>query len=191
MLDANSASSDEGAGTALFDDALQRANAGRKLVIYERETGLFAYWYIALRCEEECYRALRYQRPLSIAIVEPDHASDTWAVAEQITGALEQRLRNVDLPGYLGNARYIIVMPETGQGDALGVLERIEEDVAGIQWGLAAYPRDGANFDQLYEVAARRLEFGDGAQTAPPTIFQRDEQSQPSQIDGQDADFLT
>ncbi len=162
MQDSISADNNERADASPFGEASRRVNAGRKLVIYERETGLFAYWYIALRCEEECYRAQRYQRPLSIAVVEPEHTSDTWTVTEQITGALEKRLRKADLPGYLGNARFVLVMPETGQDGALDVLRRIGTDVAEIRWGLAAFPQDGRNFDQLYEIAARRLELEDG-----------------------------
>ena len=177
MVTSNSASNNERSDSDPVDEALQRVNAGRKLVIYERETGLFAYWYIALRCEEECYRAQRYQRPLSVAVVEPDHTSDSWAIAKEITGALEKRLRKVDLPGYLGNARYVIVMPETGPDDALGVVRCIEEDVVEMQWGLATFPQDGGNFDQLYEVAARRLEVGDGAQRVPPTLLKRGERA--------------
>jgi len=168
-----SADNNERANMNPFDEALERVNAGRNLVIYERETGLFAYWYIALRCEEECDRAQHYQRPLSIAVMAPDHTSDTWTIAEQVTGALEKRLRKADLPGYLGNARFVLVMPETGQDDALDVLRRIEDDVAEVQWGLSAFPQDGRNFDQLYEIAARRLDLGDGVQGVTQMLFKR------------------
>lgn len=173
MQNSISASNNERSDANPFDEALRRVNADRKLVIYERETSLFAYWYIALRCEEECYRAQRYRRPLSLAVVEPEHTSDTWAVAEQITGALEKCLRRADLPGYLGNARFVLVMPETGEDGALGVLQRIEDDVAEMQWGLAAFPQDGHNFDQLYEIAARRLDSEDGAQGVDQTFLNR------------------
>ena len=176
MQNSNSVSYDERSDANPLDEALRRVNAGRKLVIYERETGLFAYWYIALRCEEECYRAQRYRRPLSIAVVEPDQTSDSWAIAEQITGALEKRLRKADLPGYLGNARFVLVMPETDQDGALDVLRRIEEDVTEMRCGLAAFPQDGHNFDQLYEIAARRLAAEDAAHRADQTLFKRVEQ---------------
>ncbi len=167
------ASNSERSDSNPFDQALRHVNEGRKLVIYERETGLFAFWYITLRCEEECYRAQRYQRPLSVAVLEPEHAAEAWSVAEQITRALEKRLRKADLPGYLGNARFVLVMPETDQDGALDVLQRIEEDVAEMQWGLAAFPQDGHSFDQLYEIAARRLDSEDAVQRANLTPFKR------------------
>lgn len=191
MQNSISADNNERSDGNPLDEALGRVNAGRKLVIYERETGLFAYWYIALRCEEECYRAQRYQRPLSIAVVEPDQTSDSWTVAEQITRALEKRLRKADLPGYLGNARFVLVMPETDQDGALGVLRRIKEDVAETRWGLAAFPQDGHDFDRLYEIAARRLDVEDATHGADQTPFKRVERPQVSRINQPNAGFHT
>ena len=191
MQDSISASNNEGSDTNPLDEALRRVNAGRKLVIYERETGLFAYWYIALRCEEECYRAQRYQRPLSIAVVEPEHSSDTWDVTKQITAALEKRLRKADLPGYLGNARFVLVMPETDQDGALDLLRRIEADVAEIQSGLASFPQDGLDFDQLYEIAARRLNSEDGECEVNQTLLKSIERPQVLPKDDEDSDFRT
>ena len=175
--------------TKPFEEALRRVNASRKLVIYERETGLFAHWYIALRCEEECYRAQRYQRSLSLAVVEPQPNSDAWSVAEKITGALQQRLRKADLPGYLGNARFVLIMPETDRDGGLDVLRRIEEDVAEIQGGVASFPRDGLNFDQLQEIAVRRLSADEETRSeeVDPTPFHRIARPDWSQMSGQGA----
>jgi hypothetical protein len=191
MQNSNSASNNERFDTDPLDEALHRASAGRKLVIYERETGLFADWYIALRCEEECYRAQRYQRPLSIAVVEPEHRSETWTVAEQITSALEKRLRKADLPGYLGNARFVLVMPGTDRDDASYVLQRIEGDVAEMQWGVAAFPQDGSNFDQLYDVAARRLDSEAGPGEVDQTRVERVKLPTQFRIDREDPDLRT
>ncbi len=43
------------------------ADEGRKLAIYDRATGLYAYWYLQMRAEEEMSRAGRYHKPLSVA----------------------------------------------------------------------------------------------------------------------------
>ena len=37
----------------------KQVEEGRKLAIYDRETGLYAYWYLVLRGEDECARAPR------------------------------------------------------------------------------------------------------------------------------------
>jgi len=157
------------------DEVLRQVNAGRKLVIYERETGLFAHWYIALRCEEECYRAQRYQRPLSLGVIEPSSTGDSWAISEKLAPALQDRLRKADLPGYLGTARYVLIMPETDLEGAEEVIQRIRNDVEDIQGGVASFPHDGLTFDHLYEIAARRLRTEVPASTTnePPTPFRR------------------
>ena len=43
----------------LLNRAVEEADRGRQLAIYDRDTGLMAKWYLILRCEEECYRAIR------------------------------------------------------------------------------------------------------------------------------------
>lgn len=155
-------------------EAQRRVNAGRRLVIYERTTGLFAQWYIALRCEEECYRAQRYDRPLSIAVLEPDRREDAWDAAERTAATLLDRMRKADLPGYFGNARFVLVMPETARQGAQEVLGRVCKDVPGMVGGVAAFPSDGLTFDQLYEVAVRRIDPANGHETAAePTPFRR------------------
>jgi hypothetical protein len=165
----------QGAESDPLFEAMRQVNAGRKLVIYERTTGLFAHWYIALRCEEECYRAQRYGRQLSIGVIEPREGSDAWVVAEKIAPALQERLRRADLPGYLGNARFILAMPETTLTQGLDVLRRIADDIPEVQNGVAAFPEDGLTFDQLYEIAVRRLQTGESGSPSdkPPTSFRR------------------
>lgn len=70
----------------LVDKAVQQAAEGRKLAIYERTTGLLAYWYLVMRGEEECARAARYKRPLSLLLIEPSPESNDWAVGGQLAG---------------------------------------------------------------------------------------------------------
>lgn len=141
----------------LLQQAQERVLAGRKLVIYERDTGLFAYWFIALRCEEECYRAIRYDRPLSVAVIEPAPETDTWDATERITKALQEHLRKADLAGYLGNARFVMVLPETDRDGANGFINRLRGFVPDIQGGVSACPEDGGAFQQLYDAAAHGL----------------------------------
>lgn len=148
---------------AVIDRALKEVDVGRRLVIYERTTGLFAHWYLALRCDEECYRARRYDRPLSLAVVEPAAGADSWHVSQRITSALQEGLRKADLAAYLGNARYVLLMPETGPASARGLAGRLRRKVPEAQAGISTFPRDGLAFDDLYAVAARRL--GSDAET--------------------------
>ena len=52
----------------------------RKLAIYERETGMYAYWYLELRGEDECNRANRYKWPLTVAFFEQASGANAWAL---------------------------------------------------------------------------------------------------------------
>lgn len=141
----------------LLQQAQERVAAGRKLVIYERDTGLFAYWFIALRCEEECFRAIRYDRPLSVVVIEPAPDADTWDATERITKALQDHLRQADLAGYLGNARFTMVLPETNRAGAQTFLDRMRGFVPEIQGGISSCPKDGGTFQELYDAAASGL----------------------------------
>jgi GGDEF domain-containing protein len=142
----------------LVKRAIPRAEAGRKLAMYDRETGLLAYWYISLRIEEECYRAARYSRPMTLLISEPAPTTDAWEVSTHINQWLTRRARRSDVAGYVGNARYVIMMPETRLDAARRVANRLRREVEGAQVGLSAYPVDGQSYDQLVATAARRLQ---------------------------------
>lgn len=145
------------ADAELLQQAVGRADAGRKLVIYERETGLFAHWYIALRCDEECQRASRYQHNFTLITVEPAPESDAWTVQEAIATWLREHLRTTDLAAYVGNAGYVVLMPETPTAGAEVVAARLRSGVEGAQVGVASSPEDAGDFEQLLAAARNRL----------------------------------
>ncbi len=151
------ATTTDGAYSALVRKMAEQAEAGRKLVIYERQTGLYAYWYLSLRCEEECDRSARYERTLTLLTIEPSAGSNAQAVQGQIGEWLRTRLRPVDLAAYAGNARYIALLPETGAQGADVVTGRLRRDVADIDVGVAVFPQDGVTFEKLYGGACARL----------------------------------
>jgi GGDEF domain-containing protein len=143
---------------SLVKRAIPRVEAGRKLAMYDRETGLLAYWYISLRIEEECYRAARYSRPMTLLVAEPAPSTDAWEASARINQWLTKRARRSDVAGYVGNARYVILMPETRLDAARRVANRLRREVDGAQVGLSAYPVDGQSYDQLVATAVRRLQ---------------------------------
>ena len=134
-------------------------NSGRKLAIYERDTGLFAHWYLELRGNEECDRAKRYNRPLSLLVIEPSRgaAGEEWATQQALCTWLSQALRQSDITGYLGNGRYVVIMPEA-DGAAVGhVIRRLKSEGYAADVGLAVQPTDGDSYDVLYRTAAAQL----------------------------------
>jgi hypothetical protein len=70
----------------------EQAEAGRKFVIYERTTGLFAHWYIAMRGEEECNRVARLRREINCAQTGLSSFPDDGATFEELYGVPRHRL---------------------------------------------------------------------------------------------------
>ncbi len=143
--------------SALLRQAAESAETGRRLAIYERETGLLAYWYASLRGDEECDRSVRYKRPLTLLLAEPGPDSDARVVQGQLADWASRQVRAVDITGYLGNGRIMLLMPETDGTGAWRVVARLHNDVPGIETGLSRLPADGVTFEKLYAVASQRL----------------------------------
>ena len=141
------------AEATLLRKVADQVEVGRRLVIYERETGLLAMWYIALRCDEECYRARRYGHALTLISIAPTPESDAWAVQQSVADWLRQHLRKTDLAAYVGDGRYVVMMPETAAPGAQIVLDRLRADVDGVEIGVASSPDDADNFEQLLAAA--------------------------------------
>jgi GGDEF domain-containing protein len=147
-----------GANEALVRQLRESAEAGRKPAIYEREAGLLAHRYLSLRGKEECDRAARYNRPLTLLLVEPAPESNTRAVQGQLAEWLKRKVRSVDIAGYLGNGRFVLLMPETDIAAAMRAVARLQDDIAEVQTGLSAFGADGVTFDNMYAAAWQTLE---------------------------------
>jgi hypothetical protein len=130
---------------------------GRKLAIYERDSGLFAHWYMELRGKEECDRARRYGRQLSFLVVEPMGSTDEWGTLRALQIWFGSELRQSDVAGYLGNGRYLIIMPEADGDAASSLIERLKNEGYATDVGLSCFPDDGSTYDELYKAAASQL----------------------------------
>ncbi len=136
-----------------------QAQAGKRLAIYDRETGLFAHWYLTLRGEEECARASRYDRSLSLLVIEPGAGdpSAAWALKAEIGRWIQTELRATDIAGYVGNGRFVILAPEAGRPATATLVERISSAIPGVDIGMSAFPDDGDSYSVLWRHATLRL----------------------------------
>ena len=125
--------------------------------MYDQETGLLAYWYLTLRGVEECERANRYGRGLTLLLVQAAPEADTWMAQGQMADWLRRKLRAVDITGSLGNGRFAALMPETGFDDARHAAARLQSDIAAARTSLSTLGADGVTFNELYAVASQRL----------------------------------
>jgi GGDEF domain-containing protein len=140
----------------LLDKVSAQAEAGRRLAIYDRQTGLLAYWYIRHRFEEEVMRAARIAQPLSVVLLRVS-ASGGFAEFDRIGTWLSGQIRPYDLATHLGDGEFLVVMPETSVKDAEALVRRIASAVGGVVAGISLYPDDALSFDELAGVARSRI----------------------------------
>jgi diguanylate cyclase (GGDEF)-like protein len=89
--------------------------------------------------DRELQRALRYNRPLSLAMLDLDHfkaVNDKHghlvgdALLKRIASTLGQNVRSADMLGRYGGEEFLLVMPETELAGAVGVAEKLRLLVA-------------------------------------------------------------
>jgi diguanylate cyclase (GGDEF)-like protein/putative nucleotidyltransferase with HDIG domain len=141
------------------------------------KTGLFNARHFAVALNEELLRAERFERPLSLVMADLDLLRDINnsyghlagdAVLQGIAEVFRAQLRHYDVPARFGGEEFAILLPETPPEQAFEIAERIRRTVAGssfdvetssepiratISIGVAGYPRDGADANELIHQA--------------------------------------
>jgi diguanylate cyclase (GGDEF)-like protein/putative nucleotidyltransferase with HDIG domain len=141
------------------------------------KTGLFNARHFAAALNEELIRAERFERPLSLVMADLDLLRDinnTYghlagdAVLQGIAEIFRAQLRQYDVPARFGGEEFAILLPETAAEQAFEIADRIRRAVAGrtfdvetssepiratVSIGVAAYPRDGSDANELIHQA--------------------------------------
>lgn len=106
-------------------------------------TGLWNRAFFDQRWKEEVSRCARHGHPLSVAIIDIDHfksindgfghpAGD--AVIQGVSRLIQREVRAADVACRYGGEEFVVIMPDTGPGDAHAVAERIRVATEGIAW---------------------------------------------------------
>lgn len=103
--------------------------------------GLANAQYLVWRCREECYRASRYGRPLALLVVELQEP-DSPRLEQQLQRWLRSNMRLSDMPGYLGDGHYAILLPETDRAGAMGLDARLRLEFRHVKTLIGAHPQD-------------------------------------------------
>jgi GGDEF domain-containing protein len=141
----------------MVDKAAREAESGRRLAMYDRETGLYASWYLGRRFEEEAKRSERYSRSLSVIAMEVRCEDDAYRVQDELRNWLDQSLRATDMASHLGGGRYLALLTETGLEDASAIAARTAEKFPEtVAIGLGCFPEDGNSLEEVQKVAERR-----------------------------------
>jgi diguanylate cyclase (GGDEF)-like protein/putative nucleotidyltransferase with HDIG domain len=141
------------------------------------KTGLFNARYFAAALAEELGRSQRFERPMTLIMADLDLLRDinnTYghlagdAVLKGIAETFRTQLRHYDVPARFGGEEFAILLPETPPEQAFEIAERIRRAVAAsatdvetssepiratVSIGVAAYPRDGADANELIHQA--------------------------------------
>ena len=91
------------------------------------------------RLNSEFVRARRYNRPLSLCMLDLDHfkkINDSYGhdagdqVLRTVADMMQQLLRETDMAGRLGGEEFGILLPDTGEDDAMILAERLRNAIA-------------------------------------------------------------
>lgn len=142
---------------------VERYRQMRNLMVRDSLTGLFDHTTIKERLAQELSRAIRYNIPLSFAMLDIDHfkhVNDTYGhsigdrVLKLLARLLVNRLRSSDIVGRYGGEEFAIIFPNTSGENAAQVLDVIRQNFSSIAHqlndgrvfhvtfsaGIAAYP---------------------------------------------------
>ena len=112
-------------------------------------TGIWNSKFINALVGQEANRAVRYHRPLSVLVVELDHAEhidkelqhiQLEGLLQEISERLGQAIRDTDTVGFLdadGPPHFAIVLPETNEEGATLAADKIRRSIASHDFSTA------------------------------------------------------
>ena len=154
----------------LLKDVEEARNRMAELSITDGLTNLYNSRHFYDRLNEEMTRGLRYQRPLSLLLIDIDdfkrHNDEYGHVAgdrvlRRLGRLVLSILRENDSAYRYGGEEFTIVLPETGEEQAVAVAERVRErfekelfenDTKSVSIGVATY-RQGDDSRKFVEAA--------------------------------------
>lgn len=143
-------------------------------------TGLSNRRHFMAQGEVELLRAIRYEKPLSLLMLDLDffkNINDTYGhqvgdtVLQVLSTICRDTLRQVDVAGRLGGEEFAVILPETTSIDALEVAERLRKAVSNtgvtisfglpihftVSIGVTTLDNKDANIDMLLHQADQAL----------------------------------
>ena len=129
-------------------------------------TGLHNRRYFIERGAQELARAIRYDKPLSLLMLDIDEfkqVNDTRGhrtgdlVLRHLSRMLGEALRSVDLCGRLGGEEFAVLLPETDAPAAAEIAERLRAAVAAV----AVVPEEGPPIRYTVSIGVTTLEHAD------------------------------
>ena len=149
----------------LFEKVTKEKEYLREIALKDQLTSLYNHNFFYSRLEEEFERAVRYETPLSLIMLDIDNfkqVNDTYGhrvgdvVLREIAAMVKRGVRKTDIVARYGGEEFAVILPHTLLKGAVDEAERLREIVeshayAGlvsnkitVSIGVAAYPQKGA-----------------------------------------------
>ena len=151
-----------------------------KLATTDGLTELYNHRYFQEQMQMQIEQSKRYEQPFSLIILDIDYFkqfNDRYghqagdAVLRQTAFLLKRNVRATDIVCRYGGEEMSIILPNTGEEEALTTAEKIcriiaeepfklrngEESHVTVSIGVAAFPKDGETAPDIIEIADRRL----------------------------------
>jgi len=167
-------------GVYLMKPIRNRAEELKRLVIKDNLTTLYNRAYFFYRLNSEIQRAKRYDRPLSLLLLDMDNFkrfNDRYGhlVGDQLLRVLSGTIRSsirysagtpsyeLDIPCRYGGDEFTIILPETTSAQAAVVAERLRKEInvkcghemmAHIQAATGSHPREVPDVTVSFGVAS-------------------------------------
>lgn len=155
-------------------------NEAQRASITDPLTGLWNLRYLSMVLNQEVERSARFDRPLSLLMLDLDHfktVNDTYGHArgDEVLVEFARRLRSVvrevDSVARYGGEEFVVVLPETTIDGAVRLAERIGATVRDspftsdegpalpvtVSVGAAVFPANGTSGSQLLQAADAAL----------------------------------
>ena len=150
------------------------------LAITDGLTQLFINRYFRQKLEDELRRSQRYNRSLSLIMMDIDHFkkfNDTYghqrgdAVLATTARIMKNNVRETDIPCRYGGEEFAVILPETDAKEAIILAERLREGIENYDFpgpkdemlkvttslGIASFDKDIMNIADLIERADKAM----------------------------------
>jgi len=166
--------------TAIAVKNARRFQAIERVGLRDRETGAYNLAYFVDYAGKEFYKARRYARAFSLALLSVDNAEqmrkeggrDLYRrVGRDLVTAVGRAVRDADILAKVSEHEYYVLLPETDYFGALMFLRRASAEIRKegsiremeercpvlVSMGAAAFPKDGEDFDEMLHWARARV----------------------------------
>lgn len=163
--------------------ALENAELHKRteeLTVIDALTDTFNYRYFVRKLQEEKRRATRYNLPLSLIMVDIDYfkkLNDTYGheagnlVLADMSAIIKTCIRDVDIFSRYGGEEFIVILPQTAQGEARLIAERIRSRVeqtkfridkntqlsSTVSVGVSSFPENGHSGEELVTITDQAM----------------------------------